>query len=104
MYVDICMYEMKLMKLMYAPQVRNSVEEKHIFKELDAVLGTASIVMGDCYAQVGSEKQVYEDVSEILRIWKLEQRGDASGLVSKNGLKVGNSWFQKRETSYCYKL
>lgn len=85
----------------YAPQTGCDDLQKAEFEELleDKVQCSNTIVIGDLNAQVGSNRQGYEDILGAHGWGPRNKAGESPlDLCIRNSLIIGNSWFKKQKT------
>ncbi|XP_049794436.1 craniofacial development protein 2-like [Schistocerca nitens] len=84
----------------YAPQVGCSEEEKMDFENvLENHIESANIVMGDFNAQVSKDRKGFEQVLGCFGYGGRNEEGERLlDLCQRNGMKIANSWFMKRES------
>lgn len=85
----------------YAPQVGCDQEAKDQFEEqLEGMIGRRDIILlGDFNAQVGNERTGYEEVVGKYGYGRRNVEGERLlDLCNRNGLVIGNTWFQKRDS------
>lgn len=91
--------KLKILQI-YAPQVGSTDEEKYKFEEeLEEHLQHVNVVMGDFNAHVGTDRVGYEEVLGSFGYGRRNEEGERLlDLCQRNGLRIGNSWFKKRES------